>query len=129
MTFGRGALAIGASAAAYALLQAGDGTAGGWIAGAVLLIAAGAIAGRWWVAALPIAAMTAVGVWFATHPPEGNPGDLGPEGTIMVMFSVGCGMAFCVLIGASITHLWRSRHEPAQGSRFSPQKDALKFPL
>ena len=117
-TFGRAAAEV-ARAALVAAIVAGflvgvhatDWSAPWWIGAALLLIAAGVVADRPWVAAVPVVVMVG---YAAVTVDDGSPGDLGTEGVIALLFSIGSGMGFCALIGVAIRRLWRSRDEPAR---------------
>ena len=87
-----------------------------WLAAGVLLIAAGVIADRGWVTAVPIVVMTG----YAALTVDGSSsGELGPGGVISLMFVIGSVMAFCVLIGLAIRRVWRTRTEPARSGTLS----------
>jgi hypothetical protein len=87
-----------------------------WVGAAVLLVVAGAIADRGWVTAVPIVLMTA---YAAITVDESSSGDMGREGVIALMFVIGSGMGFCVLIGLFARRVWAGRGEPARSAPVS----------
>ena len=97
-------------------VEATEWSAPWWIGAAVLLVVAGAVAARAWVAAVPPIVLVTYGLLSVG---EDGSGDIGPGEVVSLLFGIGLGMGFLVLVGVGIGHVWRSRGETAGSPRVS----------
>lgn len=107
MTAGRVVVAVAATAAAVALLNAGA-EASAWIAAAVLMVATGLLVNRFWAAAVPFALTLALAA-FVRFAYVGEPGDdvITMEEMTIWLAGLVAGIPLCVLVGVALRRLGR----------------------
>jgi hypothetical protein len=120
-TLGRVAAVAAGAGAAYWIAQSTDGETVAWVAGIAVLIVAGAVANRTWAAWLPLAAFVPWLLVFLAVGDKQDARDFTWEfGVVLVAATLAC-VSLLLHAGVALRRLLYSV--------FSPQKDALKFPL
>ena len=120
-TLGRIAI-VAAGVTGAVLIVSNDGSTPSIVLGVLLLLVAGYLANRAWIAGLPFAAVVVLIVFNAIAYGTEDYGDLGWWGYAYLFAAVAGAVSLLVLLGVGVRRIVRAGRR--QRSSFSPQNDA-----